>query len=187
MEKLTAYFTENGFSVQESTQITGFFTRKELAKGDHFVREGKVSRRLAFVDRGFLQYYVLLDGEEKTTYSVGENNFVVSLLSFFREVPAQENIRAVVDASLWIIEKPALGELQRTIPAFKDFYIRLLEWQICCIDQSRLDAILLTPQQRYEKILAEEPALLHQIPLHHLASILGVTPRHLSRIRKNIR
>jgi hypothetical protein len=29
--------------------------------------------------------------------------------------------------------------------------------------------------------------LLQQIPLQYLASMLGVTPRHLSRIRGNIR
>jgi hypothetical protein len=36
-------------------------------------------------------------------------------------------------------------------------------------------------------MLRQEPHLLQQIPLQHLASMLGVTPRHLSRIRGNIR
>jgi hypothetical protein len=69
------------------------------------------------------------------------------------------------------------------IPALKDFYIGLLEWQIGCIDNSRFDLITLNAEQRYQKLLEEEPELLQRIPLQYLASILGVTPRHLSRIR----
>jgi hypothetical protein len=67
------------------------------------------------------------------------------------------------------------------------FYVGMLEWQMCCIDESRLDAIVLSPQERYLKMMEKEPELLQTIPLQYLASILGVTPRHLSRIRNNIR
>lgn len=187
MEKLQAYFSGAGFTEQETAQIAAAFTFKEIAKGDFFSEEGKTSKYLGFVEKGFLQYFIILDGEEKTTYSAGENSFVASLVSFLKQTPAKENIRALTDTHLWIIERPKLRQLQNDIPAFKTFYVELLEWQICCIDESRLDAIILTAQQRYEKMLEKEPALIQQIPLQYLASILGVTPRHLSRIRNNIR
>ena len=77
--------------------------------------------------------------------------------------------------------------LLNEIPAFKDFYIGLLEATLCGIDASRYDLIVLTAEQRYEKMLKNEPHLLLQIPLQHLASMLAVTPRHLSRIRSKIR
>ena len=142
---------------------------------------------MVFVEKVILKYFIVLDGEEKTTYSVGENNFVASLVSFLKEVPAKENIRAVTETALWIIERNRLKQLQHDIPSFQSFYVSLLEWQICCIDESRLDAIMLNAQQRYEKMLEKEPALIQQIPMQYLASILGVTPRHLSRIRNKIR
>jgi hypothetical protein len=53
------------------------------------------------------------------------------------------------------------------LPAFKSFYIDLLEWQICCIDESRLDAIMLNTRERYEKMLSKEPVLIQQIPLQY--------------------
>ncbi len=77
--------------------------------------------------------------------------------------------------------------LVNEVPGFKDFYIGLLESSICGIDSSRHDLIVLTAEQRYAKMLKHEPHLLQQIPLLHLASMLGVTPRHLSRIRGSIR
>jgi len=187
LENLKAYFISQGFRPTEANQIASTFVQRMLRKGDYFVEEGKTSRFLGFIENGFLQYFINLDGVEKTTYSVGDNNFVVSLVSFFKQIPARENIRAVMDTSLWIIEKSDLIRLQNMIPAFKDFYIGILEWQICCIDESRLDAIVLNAQERYLKMLNKEPDIIRKIPLQYLASILGVTPRHLSRIRNEIR
>jgi len=184
---LASFFSGQGLTVDEAEQVAEKFVLKKISKGDFFVQEGKTSRHLGFVQKGFLQYYVNIDGEEKTTYSAGEHQFVASLVSFLKEVPARENIRAVIDTELWVIEKGDFGLLQENLPSLKRFYIGLLEWQICCIDESRLDAIMLTAQERYLKMLEKEPSLIRQIPLQYLSSILGITPRHLSRIRSNIR
>jgi len=186
METLKEYFISQGFSGEEALHIAGEFIYKQYKKGDLFVEEGKISRHLGFIENGFLQYFIVIDGEEKTTYSIGSNNFVASLISFLKQVPSRENIRAITDTSIWRIDRDAFRKIQATIPSFNFFYIGLLEWQICCIEESRLDAICLSAQQRYEKVLHKEPALIQQIPLQYIASILGVTPRHLSRIRNNV-
>ncbi len=54
------------------------------------------------------------------------------------------------------------------------------------IDDYRIDLLTLTPEERYKKLLATEPKLLQEVPLHYLASFLGISNRHMSRIRKNI-
>lgn len=41
-------------------------------------------------------------------------------------------------------------------------------------------------EKRYQDLLENQPEYLKLIPLHYLASYLGVTQRHLSRIRKNL-
>jgi CRP-like cAMP-binding protein len=187
MENLAAYFAPYGFNETELATIARSFEKKDFLKGDFFVQEGKTSRHLGFVETGVFQYFFNQDGEEITTYIVGENGFVASLVSFFKETPARENIRAMTDSTVWLLSKEKLATLQRNIPVFREFYIGLLEWQIGCIDDSRFDLLTLSAEERYQKMLGEEPHLLQQIPLQYLASILGVTPRHLSRIRKNIR
>ena len=40
--------------------------------------------------------------------------------------------------------------------------------------------------QKYELLLKNQPEYIQQIPLQYLASYLGITQRHLSRIRKEI-
>jgi CRP/FNR family transcriptional regulator, anaerobic regulatory protein len=186
MNLLKIFFQQSGFNDEDAESIASNFTLKQIKKGECFVEEGKISKWLGYIEQGYFQYYINLEGEEKTTYSLGPNNLVASLVSFIKQVPARENIRAVSNSTIWIISKAAFQNLRNAIPAFNDFYIGLLEWQICCIEESRIDGIVLSALQRYEKLLHKEPQIIQQVPLHYLASMLGVTPRHLSRIRNNI-
>lgn len=187
MEQLTKYFEQIGFTGDDLNTIIDAFVLKEFKKNDFVVEYGKTSKFIGIVKSGMFQYYVLKDGEEKTSYVSIEHTWFASLLSFISETPSHEYIKALCDGSLYMISKTNLKRLVSTIPAFKDFYINLLEVSICGIDADRHDLICLTAEQRYEKMLITEPHLLQQIPLQYLASMLGVTPRHLSRIRNNIR
>lgn len=187
MLKVQKYFESLGFSGDSLEKILNVFELQHFKKNDFIVEEGKTSRYIGFVETGMFQYYVIKDGEEVTSYVSIENTFFASVLSFISEKPALENIKALVDGSISMISKPNLKMLVNEVPGFKDFYIGLLEATVCGIDASRHDLIVLTAEQRYEKMLINEPHLLQQIPLQHLASMLGVTPRHLSRIRSKIR
>lgn len=187
MDVLKKYFTDIGFEGDILENILQSFSITLFGKNDFVVEHGKTSRHIGFVKSGMFQYYVLKDGEEKTSYVSIGNTWFASLLSFISGAPALENVRALTDGSIYLISKENLKKVISEIPAFKDFYIGLLESSICGIDASRHDLIVLTAEQRYEKMLTSEPHLLQHIPLQYLASMLGVTPRHLSRIRSNIR
>lgn len=187
MEKLKNYLSAVGFEGESLDKILNAFTLKTFKKNEYVVEEGKTSKHIGFVESGMFQYFVVKDGEEKTSYVSIENTWLASVLSFIGESPSMENIKAITDGSISLISKTNLKKVVNEVPGFKDFYIGLLEASICGIDASRHDLIVLTADQRYAKMLKKEPHLLQHIPLQHLASMLGVTPRHLSRIRNNIR
>ncbi len=187
MEKLKKYFEGVGFKGEHLNKIVDSFSLQAFEKNDFVVEIGKISKHIGFIDSGMFQYYVLKDGEERTSYVSIENTWFASLLSFISETSSLENIKALTKGSIFMISKENLKKLIAEVPGFKDFYIGLLEASICGIDASRHDLIVLTAEERYEKMLKTEPRLLQQIPLQYLASMLGVTPRHLSRIRSTIR
>lgn len=183
MEKTANFFRSMGFVDAELNEILNAFAMKEFQKNEHFVESGKTSRHIGFVEYGMLQYYIHKDGTEKTTYVSIENTFVASVSSFINQQPARENIKALIRSGVALISRNELKRLASTIPAFKEFYLGLLETTMCAIDDTRHDLLVLSAEQRYEKMLQQEPHLLQVIPLQHLASMLGITPRHLSRIR----
>ncbi len=169
----------------EMEQITTGFQLKKIAKGDYFVQEGKTSKYMAFITKGLFQYFYVRDGKEITTYVTGANSFLLSLSSFFKQQPSKENIRAIANAEIWAIHYNDMKRLKKESEAFKAFYIAALESLVVGMDDTRTNLIILTAEERYALLLKNEPALLQQMPLQYLASILGVTPRHLSRIRNN--
>jgi len=183
LDNLIALFTDAGFSPVDVVRITQAFTSKPFRKGEYLLQEGVICRHLGFVDSGLYQFFMLVNGEEKTTYVVGENGFLASLWSFLNDKSATESIRCIRPGRVWFIPKTDLRQLQQTIPGFLQFYVTLLEREICCVEESRYNLIALSAGERYEKLLRESPQLLNQISLHHLASLLGITGRHLSRIR----
>lgn len=187
MEKLRAYFQQAGFNGSDLDAVTDGFVLQSFDKNDLVVMEGKTSRYIGLVESGLFQYYVIKDGEEITSYVSIAGTWLASVMSFVSEKPSVENIRAITHGSIFMISKSNLKRLVHEVAAFKDFYIALLEQSLCGIDESRHDLITLTAEQRYEKLLRKEPRLLQEIPLQHLAAMLGITSRHLSRIRNNIR
>ena len=156
-----------------------------MAKGELFAEEGKTSKYLAFITKGFFQYFYLKDGKEITTYVTGENTFLLSVTSFYKQKPCKEFIRAVTDAELLMLHYNDLLKLKTSNEGFRTFYIEALENLVVGMDETRSNFIILTAEERYANLMKEEPALLQQVPLQHLASLLGITPRHLSRIRNN--
>jgi CRP/FNR family transcriptional regulator, anaerobic regulatory protein len=187
MEKLEQYFQNMGFEGVDLNRIIDSFSLHVFEKNDFVVEYGKTSKHIGFVNTGMFQYYVLKDGEERTSYISIENTWFASLLSFISETPSQENVRALTNGSIYMTSKTSLKKLVSEISGFNAFYVGLLEQSICGIDASRFDLLILTAEERYLKMLRSEPQFLQQIPLQYLASMLGVTPRHLSRIRNTIR
>jgi CRP-like cAMP-binding protein len=108
------------------------------------------------------------------------------LSSFLSEKPSRKSIKAIVDCTLWIVDLKTFQNLIEHNQAFRLFYYNVIEKQICLIDDYRIDLLTLTPEERYKKLLTTEPKLLQEVPLHYLASFLGISTRHMSRIRKNI-
>lgn len=51
----------------------------------------------------------------------------------------------------------------------------------------QIELLTLTPEQRYTSLLSERPGLLANVPLKDIASLLGMTPETLSRIRSRKR
>jgi len=146
-----------------------------------------VCRYFGFIESGILQHSSIVLGEEKTTYLALKDSCVAALRSFLKKTSSRKNIKALSDCTLWVIDCDVFNTLIKKNKAFHTFYFNLIENQIFLIDDYRIDLLTLTPEERYHKLLVNEPNLLQEVPLHYLASFLGISSRHMSRIRKNIK
>ncbi|WP_339792112.1 cyclic nucleotide-binding domain-containing protein [uncultured Imperialibacter sp.] len=121
MEKLKLYFEKVGFEGGSLERIVESFSLRAFEKNDYVVEYGKMSRQIGFIKSGMFQYYVLKDGEERTSYISVQNTWLASLLSFISETPSQESIRALTSGSIYLINKVNLKSLSARFQASTPF------------------------------------------------------------------
>ncbi len=167
-------------------EILRTFSKIHLSKNEYFVKEGSVCEYFCFIENGILQHSIDIIGEEKTTYLAMKNTCTSALKSFMYEGPSRKNIKAISECERWVVDLKTFKKLINENETFNRFYYNLIENQIYLIDDYRIDLLTLTPEERYKKLLLNDVKLLQQVPLHYLASFLGISNRHMSRIRKNI-
>lgn len=184
---LCQFIDVNGQSMEELiTKARTTFQVLHLKKNEFFVKENEICQHFCFVESGILQHSIEVLDEEKTTYLALRNSVTSSLSSFLFGKPSRKSIKAIADCKLWIVDLKTFKDLIENNKAFHQFYYNVIEKQICLIDDYRIDLLTLTPEERYKKLLITEPKLLQEVPLHYLSSFLGISSRHMSRIRKNI-
>ena len=161
------------------------FRTVPLPKGAFLFREGMICRELAFVQQGLLRAFSLReDGSELTSCFAMEYDFACDYNSLIHSVPAYKSIQAVEACQLMVITHHHLQQLQDRYPAWQHMgkiladreFIEKERWA----NRLRLDNVA----ERYQYILEEQPGLINRVPVHQLASYLGMTTRTLSRVRK---
>ncbi|MGJ1360649.1 Crp/Fnr family transcriptional regulator [Sphingobacterium spiritivorum] len=149
--------------------------------------EGKIPRYLYFVVSGFVRlFYYNEKGDEVTTHINCPPGFITAYTNFANQTPSDENLECVTECELLRIKKSALDDLVQQSPAFRDFSIIVFQQSLAYNERRAKDLAALSAEQRYLKLLDEQPELLHNIPMQYIASFLGMNAKSLSRIRRKI-
>lgn len=176
------------FGILTDEEIESFLASislKKLKKGDFFIREGKVSREVGFVSSGFLRsFYHNSAGEEITYCFRFEGAFVSAFTSFLSQTPTTESIQALMDVEVYVISRDQLLKLQESSLNWLKFFKYQTEQEYMEMEKRVFLLQKESAEKRYEDLLTNYPSYLQQIPLNYLSSYLGITQRHLSRIRK---
>jgi CRP-like cAMP-binding protein len=162
--------------------------RRTISKGDFFNMQNFVCSDLGFIKSGLFRIYYY-DEEtmaDRNMFFFSEGQFIVSFRSFIYQYPCIYYIEALEDAELYAIKYQDLQNLYSTNKGWANTG-RLLAELFFEYAQSRMESLLFnTVEQRYIKLLKEQPEILKRIALYHIASYLGITSQSLSRIRKRL-
>ena len=175
------------FSEADITELLALGTYISIKKGDYFFEGGKTCNKVAFVFSGsFRHFYQSASGEEITYCFTLADNFVTAYSSFVSNKKTNECIQALADASLFVIPKTEMERLINTRNNWLTFSKIIADRQYI----KRENRILLLQKEsakmKYESLLEDKPEYVLNIPLQYLASYIGVTQRHLSRLRKEM-
>ncbi len=187
-EVLLKSIAEKVESTVEELQICkSYFTPKKLRRRQFLLQEGDICNRLAFVEKGSLYSYSVDEkGVQHVIQFAFEGWWIADLYSFFTMEPSRLSIEALEDSELLLLDREQHNNLLKNVPKYET-YTRIIYQNAYVALQRRIEGTLgLSAEEKYTRLLEQFPAILNSVPLHLIASYLGVTPETLSRIRKQL-
>lgn len=157
-----------------------------LKKGELLTRNGEVCKQVSFINKGLLRMYYLVDGKEISTAFVPENNYLAQYDSFLTHQPSNGNIDALEDCELINLSYENMQALYIKKPIFQIFGRKIAEMLFIMISTQTNNLLTLSPEERYKDVLKNQPYIIQRVPQYMIASYIGITPEHLSRLRRKM-
>ena len=168
------------------TALEQRLTVQHLKKGELLTRQGEVSRSVSFINSGLMRMFYQVDGKEISLGFMGENEYISQYDSFLLQQPSVGNIDALEDCELVNLSYADMQELYQTHPVFEIFGRRIAEKLFIMVTSQTTRLLTLTPEERYQSILQYQPFVIKRVPQYMIASYIGITPEHLSRLRRKM-
>lgn len=177
----------NVLSNQEIDEVLAAGKYRIIKKNDFFIKQGQICREVAIVESGFFRSFYQNSAEDEVTYCFTfSNNFISAYSSFITQENTVENIHALSDAKIFSLPRSKIMEWERTSVNWLRLSKILAEQEFIKMETRVFSLLKENAENKYLELLNKHPEYLKFIPLNQLASYLGITQRHLSRIRKEI-
>ena len=149
------------------------------------LHDGEIWKLNCFITTGCFRLYRFdNDGKEHTLRFGVENWWITDQESYNNQTPSEYNIEALAASTVIIWTKTEWDELLATIPALKLFYERLLAKSLEASNRRIYSLVSSSAEEKYLEFQKTYPSVFNKVPLHMVASYLGISRETLSRIRK---
>lgn len=181
----------NRFPLDDATwnDYISCFKRIQVPAKTILLNEGEISRKVFLIEKGCLRVWFNNDGKDITFQFFFENNTVSSIESFKKKCPSLVTIEAIEPCILWYIHKKDMDRILSEIsevPVLRDRFTDLLFERTFDYMKHFFSFIKDTPLQRYQNLMKDKPQLVQRVPQHYIASYLGISTVHLSRIKSKL-
>ncbi len=167
----------------------GNFKRMEVPAKTILLKENEVSHHAYFVEKGIVRAWYNNDGKDVTFQFFMENTLFSSLESFKKGLPSMMSFETIEHCVLWQVDKETVDRILEKVYENSEFRKSLMDAVFeRTFDYMKhfLSFIKDTPQQRYQDLCKEHSEIIKRVPQHYIASYLGITKVHLSRIKTKI-
>jgi CRP/FNR family transcriptional regulator, anaerobic regulatory protein len=178
-------FKELGLPKADIDQFESIFTERiSFENGQFFIEEGAIVKGIGFITKGAFRYFYYNEGEEITRWVSLEGDFITSLSSFIDRKPTTENIQAMKESEILFATKDKWDDLFAKNATLRFLWQKKIEELYVGMENRVYQLIALKAEQRYRWMCENQPQFTAQVPDKYLASMLGITPRHLTRLRR---
>ena len=177
---IRSYF---GVSPDDMHAIHSKFKRESIEKGKYFTRIGAHCDRLSFIVSGMMRVSAPKKDKSITQWISTTGYFVTDIGSLVFDTPSRWDIEAITGCELFSISKADYNKLSYDIPSWPLLEKRFIAKCFMTLEERVFSLISESTEERYDTLFSQNPSLFNEVPLNNLASMLGMTPETLSRIR----
>ena len=176
-----------GFTDADVEHFISYMERKLIRKKEFILRAGDICRHHSFINKGCMRRYVADNNGKETIIQFGiEDWWLGDLESLEYKRPTIYYIQALEDTEILRLERISFLRIMEEIPKFKIYH----ESKVSNSHFATLKRLSVaqsgSPEEKYQLLMQDQPELFQRIPLHYIASYLGIEPESLSRLRKRM-
>lgn len=177
-----------GIGGQNLSAIADLFEHTEVAKNDYLLRRNQYAQSVHFVKSGYLRIYAsnANDTKEITQWISNQGMFLTDLSSFLFATPSRWNIQALSDCELYTISKSNWNAIGDKVENWEELEKLFIAKCFVSLENRVFAQLSMTTEEKIHNLMQENPEIFLQVPLQYIASMLGMTPETLSRVRRKM-
>ncbi len=167
--------------------IQNITVKRQLNKNEKLLVQGEVCREFHFIEKGLARVYYYKDGKEITAWFADQNQLVSAIDSLFTGNASIYNIEVIEDSVVWSLQFHHIEPVFEAFPIVERLGRLLVTQNYLLLDERMKSYVFSSAEERYEKLIEQIPDILNRAKLGIIASYIGVSQEHLSRMRASFR
>jgi CRP-like cAMP-binding protein len=160
--------------------ITKNFKRQEILS-----RPNAVPNDIFFINKGIIRVSLTdNEGTDHTIHFAIENQFIADYSNFIQKQPSIYSLQTLEETEVVILPRSVIEWGYKNLTDGQKMGRLIAEYYFIYQDNRIKNLYLRTPKERYDSITEVFPNIHNRVPQHMIASYLGITPIHLSRLKK---
>ena len=158
---------------------------KTFKRHERLSRPGVVPNEIFFISKGIIRITITgNDGSEHTIHFALEDQFIADYSGFILKQPSLYTLQAMENTDVVVLPRSCIEWGYQNLKEGDRLGRLIAEYYFVYQDNRIKNSYARTPRERYDTITDFFPDIHNRIPQHMIASYLGITPVHLSRLKK---
>ncbi len=171
---------------QEFARFSSFCEQRKIRRNTVLSKPGAIPNDIFFIEQGLIRVMITdQEGTEHTIHFALENQFISDYSSFILQMPSVYTLQALEDSSVIVLPRVAIEWGYAHMKEGQKLGRLIAEYYFIYQDNRIKNMYARTPKERYDSITDVFPNIHNRVPQHMIASYLGITPVHLSRLKKS--
>jgi CRP-like cAMP-binding protein len=188
-EDIVPYLRQHlpGLTAEQIALIRSVTIERKVLRKQRLLQAGEVCQYKIFVIRGLLRtYHVTEAGHEYVMKFTAEHSFLTDPESYVHQTPSKLWMDALEPSDVLLWNHDDFENLRATIPELNALSEHMITHSSIETQKRILLNISSSPEERYLNFVTTYPDIFRRVPLHMVASYLGVSRETLTRIRQGL-